>query len=228
MAKTTANRGISADRIKNASAFDRTRENNAEFKTASKAATLLRTIFKEVTSIAKDRITYARLLEVILTIVKTDPINERGERTVNAGDFKELKDFQFNERAGITSSLFVRCPMSFNRVSGEVVVNIPVFVPRNMVERARGMTHYRIVAAAAAVNFDTEAYDYAMQGTNELPYNSDPTQAATLTMALPAASTNIVIAMLGIEYYQQVNARSYPLKSGLRNAATILLVDKPV
>jgi hypothetical protein len=228
MAKTTSTRGVSADRIKNASAFERTRENNAEFKRAGKAAKLLRMIFREVTIIAKDKITHARLLEVLISIIKGDPINERGARTVNNGDLKELMNFHFNERAGITNSLFVRCPINFNRVSGEVVVNVPVFVSRNMVEKVTGMTHFKIVAAAAAINFDTEEYGYAMQGTPELPYNSDPTQAATLTMALPPNSTSIVVAVLGIEYYQQVNTRSYPLKSGEQNASTIMLVDKLV
>ncbi|WP_207625677.1 hypothetical protein, partial [Niastella populi] len=108
----------------------------------------------------------------------------------------------------------------------EVTVTIPAFVPRNMVQEARGTTHFRIVAAAAAINFDTEKYEYAMQGTADLPYNSDPTQANTLTLALPANSTDTVVAVLGIEYYQRVNSRSYALKSGDHNASSIVLVDK--
>jgi hypothetical protein len=120
----------------------------------------------------------------------------------------------------------VRCPVTFNRVSGEVVINIPAFVPRNMVQQAKGTTHFRIVAAAAVINFDTEQYEYSMQGTPELPYNSDPTQPTTLTMALPANSTGTVLAVLGIEYYQRVNSRSYALKTGEHNATSIVLVDK--
>jgi hypothetical protein len=95
-----------------------------------------------------------------------------------------------------------------------------------MVQQARGTTHFRIVAAAAAINFDTEQYEYAMQGTPDLPFNTDPTLATTLTMALPANSTNTVLVALGIEYYQKVNSRSYALKSGEHNATTIVLVEK--
>jgi hypothetical protein len=144
---------------------------------------------------------------------------------VNNGDLLQLQNFHFNVRAGISDSLFVRCPVNFNRVSGEVTVTIPAFIPRNMVQQARGTTHFRIVAAAVAVNFDTEQYEYAMQGTPDLPYNTDPTQATTLTMALPANSTNTVLAVLGIEYYQRVNTRSYALKTGEHNASSIVLVD---
>jgi hypothetical protein len=226
MAKTTSTSGVSADRIKTDPAFERTRENMEEFARAGKAAKLLRSIFRDVTINAKDIITQARLTKVTSRIVLGDPISERGKRTVNNGDLQQLQNFHFNERAGIKDVLFVRCPISFNRVSGEVTVTIPSFVPRNSVEQANGTTHFRIVAAAAAINFDTEQHEYAMQATPELPFNIDPTQAATLTLALPANSKDIVVAALGIEYYQRVNSRSYALKSGEHNATSIVLVDK--
>jgi hypothetical protein len=226
MAKTTSAGGASATRIKNDPAFERTRENMEEFARAGKAAKLLRSIFRNVTINAKDKITHARLVKVASRIILTDPVNERGKRTVNNGDVLQLLDFNFNERSGIKDVLFVRCPVNFNRMLGEVTVNIPSFVPRNSVLHARGVTHVRIVAAAAAINFDTGQHEYAMQETAELPYNTDPTQAATLTLALPANSTDTIVAVLGIEYYQRVNTRSYALKTGEHNATSIVLVDK--
>jgi len=200
----------------------------AEFGRAGKAAKLLRTIFRDVTINAKDRETQARLAKVMSRIISTDPVNERGARTVGNGDLQQFQNFRFNARAGIADSLFVRCPMSFNRATGEVIINIPSFIPRNMVQQAKGTTHFRIVAAAASINFETEQYEYAMQGTAELPYTTDPTQAITLTLALPANSKDTVLAVLGIEYYQRVNSRSYALKSGEHNATSIVLVDKAV
>jgi hypothetical protein len=145
---------------------------------------------------------------------------------VGNGDQTLLQGFHFNVRAGISDSLYVRCPAGYNRETGEVTVNLPAFVPRNMVQQAAGTTHFKIVTAAAAINFDTEQYQYVMQATPELPYNSDPTQAATLTMALPANSTDLVLVVLGIEYYQRVNSRSYALKSGEHNATSVIMVDK--
>lgn len=188
----------------------------------------MRSIFRDVTINAKDKITQARLLKVFSRIIATDPVNERGERTVNNGDLLQLQGFHFNVRAGISDSFFVRCPVSFNRTSGQATVTIPAFVPRIMVQNAPGTTHFRIVAAAGAVNFDTERFEYAMQGTTELPYTSDPTTPATLTLALPPNSTDTVVVALGIEYYQRVNSRSYALKTGEHNATSVVLVDKPV
>jgi hypothetical protein len=228
MATTASSNGISADRIKNDPLFERTRENMAEFARAGKASKLLRTIFRDVTINAKDKITQARMVKVFSRIIATDPVNERGERTVNNGDLLQLQGFHFNVRAGISDSLFVRCPVSFNRTSGQATVTIPAFVPRIMVQNAPGTTHIRIVAAAAAINFDTERYEYAMQSTAELPYTSDPTTPATLSLALPANSLDNIVVALGIEYYQKVNSRSYALKTGEHNATSVILVEKAV
>jgi hypothetical protein len=223
--ETASSQGVTADRIKNDPAFERTRENMAEFTRAGKAAKLTRTIFREVTINAKDRITQARLVQVFFRIVATDPVSARGERTVNRGDLLQLQGFNFNVRAGVQDSFYVRCPVSVNRAAGQVAVSIPAFVPRNMVQHVPGITHFRIVAAAATINFDTQAYEYAMQDTNELPWDHDLTAPATLTMALPANSQDTIVVALGIEFYQRVNSRSYALKTGEHNATSIVAVD---
>ncbi|NII29276.1 hypothetical protein HB364_29625 [Pseudoflavitalea sp. X16] len=225
MATTASSNGITADRVKNDPAFERTRENAAEFARAGKAAKLMRTIFREVTIIAKDRITQARLVQVFSRIIATDPVNGRGERTANQGDLLQLQGFNFNERAGVRDSFFVRCPVSVNRAAGQAAVSIPAFIPRNMVQQVSGITHFRIVAAAATINFDTEAYEFAMQSTPELSWNYDPIAPTLLTMALPANSQDTIVVALGIEYYQRVNSRSYALKTGEHNATSIVAVD---
>jgi hypothetical protein len=127
MAKSTTTGGISADRIKNDAAFERTRENMAEFGRAGKAAKLVRSIFRDVTIHAKDRVSQARLAKVFSRIITTDSVSERGARTVTNGEVQQLHNFNFNAKAGISDSLFVRCPVNFNRATGEVTVTIPVF-----------------------------------------------------------------------------------------------------
>ena len=56
MAKAKSTSGASADRIKNDPAFERTRENNAEFARAGKAAKLLRTIFQIGRASCRERV----------------------------------------------------------------------------------------------------------------------------------------------------------------------------
>jgi hypothetical protein len=225
MGKTPTN-GLTAERIKNDPAFERTRENNEEFARAGKAAKLLREIFREVTVNAKDIITQGRLTKATSRVVLGDTINERGKRTMTDGDLRRLKNFHFNSRAGIRDVLFARCAVNFNRVTGEVTVTIPSFVPADSMDPAKGATHFRITAVATAVDFDTEEYQSDTQRTAKLPLDMDATQVTTLTLALPANSTNIVVAALCIEFYQMVNGDHYELKAAGHNASTIVLVDK--
>lgn len=224
---TESSKGVSADRIKNDPLFERTRENMAEFARAGKAAKLMRTIFREVMIYAKDKITQARLVKVFSRVLSADPVSARGERTVGNGDLLQLQHFNFNVRAGLTDTLYARCPVSINRVTGQATVSIPAFVPRIMVQGPRGTTHFKVVAAAAAINFDTEAYEYVMQGTPELAWDHAPTVPSTLSLALPANSPDTIVVALGIEFYQRVNSRSYALKTGECNATSVVKVDVP-
>lgn len=223
---TKPSKGVSGDRVKNDAAFERTRENNAEFARAGKAAKLVRTVFREVMVNAKDTITQARLLKVFARIVKTDSVNGRGERTVANGDLRQLKGFNFNVQAPFSDSLYAKCPITIDRATGAVDVNIPAYVPRIMVQAPEGTTHYKIVAAAAVINFDTEEYEYAMQSSLELPWGHTATAPAVFNLVVPPASMDTIVVVMGIEYYQLVNGRSYALKTGELNSTSIMKVDK--
>ncbi|MDF2188418.1 hypothetical protein [Paraflavitalea sp. CAU 1676] len=221
-------KGVASDRILTDPAFERTRENMSEFGRSGKAASLLREIFRDMTVYAKDQVLQSRLLKFFSQIISTDGINKRGERTIANGDPSLLKGFNFNQRTGIRDSLYAKCPVSINRTTGVAQVTIPSFVPNIMVKAPRGTTHYRIVAGATAVNFDTELYSYMRTDTGELPWGQLPTTASNLLLNFPANSPDTVIVALSIEFGQQVNGHSYPLKTTSANATTIVAVDKLV
>lgn len=226
MATTASSTGVNGDRIKNDPLFERTRENAAEFSRAGKAAKLMRVIFREVMVNAKDRITQARLLKVFSRVLNGDSVNGRGLRTVQLGELQQLDGFNFNARVGLSDVFFKKCGVTFNRTTGQVLINVPEYVPRIMVLGPKGTTHYRIVAGAATVNFGTEKYEFATQGTTELEWDHDSQAASTLTLALPANSPDHVVVAIGMEFYQKVNSRSYALKAGEFNATSVVLVDQ--
>jgi hypothetical protein len=224
----TASKGkITADRIKNDPSFERTRENMAEFTRAGKAGKLMRTVFRELLINSTDNALQGRLVKVFSRVIATDPVSDRGERTVSKGDLLQVKGFNFNQRAPLSDTLYVRCTVSINRTTGQVLVNIPAFVPRIMLQAVRGTTHFRIIAAAAALDFDQENYEYAQQATDDLPWDNATATATTLTLSLPANSTHPISVVLSVEFYQRVNARLYALKTGEFNPATVVKVDIP-
>jgi hypothetical protein len=220
-------KGPSADKIMNDPAFERTRENMSEFGRAGKAASVVRDMFRDLTAYAKDAEIQSRLLTVLKRALSADTVNKRGERTVTNGDQMQLKGFNFNARASLKSSLFVKCPVTIDRPTGQAIIMIPSFVPRTMVKGAAGTTHFRIVAGAGTVNFETEDTLYERASTAELPWDNLPTAPSTIILNLPPNSPDTILVALGIEYNQQMNGGSYPLKTVQRNATAIVAVNKP-
>ncbi|AXY74148.1 hypothetical protein D3H65_09255 [Paraflavitalea soli] len=220
-------KGPSADKIMNDPAYERTRENMSEFGRAGKAASLVRDLFRDLTSFAKDAEIQSRLLTVLKRTLSADTVSKRGERTVTLGDQRQLKGFNFNARASLKSSLFVKCPVAIDRVTGQVTITIPSFVPKTMVSVATGTTHFRIVAGAGTVNFETEETTYDRGSTDEIAWDNLRIAASTIVLNLPPNSPDTILVALGIEYNQQLNGDSYPLKSVQRNATAIVAVNKP-
>jgi hypothetical protein len=220
-------KGVSSDKVLNDPAFERTRENMSEFGRAGKAASLVRDLFRDLTAYAKDTELQSRLLTVLKRALNADAVSKRGERTVTNGDQMQLKGFNFNERTSLKSSLFVKCPVTIDRVTGQVTITIPPFVPKTMVKGAAGTTHFRIVAGAGTVNFETEDTNYDRGSTGDLTWDNLPTAPSTIVLDLPPNSPDTILVALGIEYSQQLNGDSYPLKSVQRNATAIVAVNKP-
>ena len=224
---TEGPKGPSAEQIYNDPNFERTRENMAEFGRAGKSASLMREIFRDLTVYAKDSELQSRLFTVLRRIVSSDSVNKRGERTVGSGDHAQLQGFNFNARASLRSSLYVRCAVTIDRAAGTATIAIPSFVPKVLVKGAKGTTHYRIVAGVTAVNFETEAFHYERGATNELPWDHTPTVASNLVLNFPANSPDTILVAVGVEYMQQLNGSSYPLKSSDVNATAIVAVSQP-
>src|SRR5688500_18451579 len=80
-------------------AYQRTRENNEEFGTASKASKLIREACKGLSiSMVNDKLR-ARLMKTLLEIIRQDSVNPRGKRQVQEEHAVLLEGFEFNENA---------------------------------------------------------------------------------------------------------------------------------
>ena len=217
--------GVSASRIESDPAFQRTRENMAEFGRAGRAAKLFRNVFRSTIAGGTDSRVVSRLMREMMRILKQDMTHPRGERTVSGGDLNLIQGFEFNSNGKLASSLLLPLTSSIDRITGVMTINLPVFVPQNVVIAPEGTTHFRLSAAGAAVDFDLNLFDLELQATNYLGWDATPTVAGTLNLSLPAASTLPLFLVLGVEYYQEVNAQNYPLKNGAFNALAVLKVD---
>ena len=217
--------GIPADRIANDPAFQRTRENGAEFGRAGKAGKLLRTAFRALLVNSKDRRMVGRLTSEMVKVLQLDVTNPRGQRNVIDGEAEYLTGFEFNINGKLSTTLFAPFTTTIDRVSGQVIAELEPFIPANMIVAPPGATHYKIVSSGGDIDFENEVYRVDAVATPVRPWDNVATPVFTLENGIPPNSTHPIFLVLGIEFYQQVNAQMYPLKNGSFNALSLVKVD---
>ena len=217
--------GVSADKIANDPAFQRTRENGEEFGRAGKAGKLLRNSIRAMLQNASDSRMVGRLTQKMVEVIQEDLTNPRGQRNVIDGEAELLEGFEFNISGKLGTTLYAPYTSTIDRVAGTLAVNIPAFVPLNMIAAPGGSTHFKIVSAGTEVDFENETFVVATSETAVLPWDTTATAVITLSNAVTANSVHPLFLALGIEFYQEVNGQMYPLKNGAYNALALVKVD---
>ncbi|MBN8836324.1 MAG: hypothetical protein J0I09_03640 [Sphingobacteriia bacterium] len=219
--------GIDGNRIANDAAFQRTRENGAEFGAAGIAGKVLRTAFRSLTINAADRLMVSRLTREFVKVIQEDQTNTRGQRNVIDGEAALLQGFEFNEQGKLSTTMYAPYDVVIDRVAGTLVATIQPYVSDVMINAPSGATHYKIVAAGAEIDFENKTYVIDKKESAQLPWDSAATALLTLSCAVTAASTHPLFFALGIEFYQEVNGLKYPLKNGAFNSLCLVKVDTP-
>ena len=217
--------GVSADKIANDPAFQRTRENGEEFGRAGKAGKLLRNSIRAMLQNASDSRMVGRLTQKMVEVIQEDITNPRGQRNVIDGEAELLEGFEFNISGKLGTTLYAPFTGTIDRVAGTLTANIPAFVPIHMLAAPGGSTHFKIVSAGAEVDFENETFVIDTQATAVLPWDSAATAVINLINAVTANSTHPLFLALGIEFYQEVNGQMYPLKNGAFNPLSLVKVS---
>jgi len=217
--------GIEKNRILTDPAFQRTRENNAEFGRAGKAGKMLRTALRGLLINSSDRHMVGRLTQQMVKVIQADAVNERGLRNVIDGEAELLTGFEFNANGKLGTTLYAPFTAAIDRVTGAITVDIPPFIPLNMLSAPAGATHYKIISGGAEIDFEAETYVVDNSETAILPWDSAATVAVAHTNQVTAASTKPLFVAVGIEFYQNVNAQMYPLKNGAFNPLALVQVS---
>ncbi len=217
--------GVDASRIKNDPAFQRTRENGAEFGRAGTAGKVLRTALRVLLLNSADSKMVSRLTQTMVKVIQADTISERGLRNVIDGEAELITGFEFNIRGKLGTSLFTSYVGTIDRATGEITVSIDPFVPSNMIAAPGGTTHFKIISAGAEIDFENETFVEQHTETAILPWDTTVTALINQVNTVTPNSTKPLFLALGIEYYQDVNGSMYPLKNGSYNPLSIVKVD---
>jgi hypothetical protein len=217
--------GIDGNRIANDPAFQRTRENGSEFGRAGKAGKTLRLALRTLLLNSSDSRMVSRLTQVMVKVIQADMTNERGLRNVIDGEAELLSGFDFNISGKLGTTLFAPFVGSIDRVTGAITIDIEPFVPINMIAAPGGTTHYKIISAGTAIDFEAETFVVSSSETAVLPWDSSTTVAINHTNTVTPNSTKPLFLALGVEFYQGVNGKMYPLKNGSYNPLALVQVS---
>ena len=105
------------------------------------------------------------------------------------------------------------------------MIDLLPFVPANMIAAANGTTHFKIISAGAEIDFEAETFVVATSETDILPWDSNPTDAINHVNPVTPGSTKPLFLALGLEFFQEVNGRMYPLKNGSYNPLALVQVS---
>jgi hypothetical protein len=201
----------------------RTRENAAEFGLAAKYGKLLRDALRVAVASASDRRLTSRLVKVMREVIDLDPTSDRGQRVFDPANSAPLLGFNFNGKAGIAQTMYF--PYELTGAGATVTLSIPVLNPGNDVVAPLGATHFELVFAVSALDMATLSYTNstvaAPLGVRAL--SSAPLANQTMVATFPAAPTaaELVVGVVGINFYQQINGNYYALNDNSTNPLAI-------
>ncbi len=216
--------GIDASRIANDPAFQRTRENGSEFGRAGKAGKILRVALRQVLINSSDGRMVSRLTQAMTKVIQADATNPRGLRNVIDGEAELLTGFEFNIGGKLGTTLFAPFVGTIDRVSGLIGLSLAPFVPITMIAAPSGTTHFKIISAGAAIDFEAETFEVTTSETAILPWDATLTAPIDQDNSVSANSTKPLFLALGVEFYQEVNGQMYPLKNGAYNPLSLVQV----
>jgi len=215
--------GVSKSRIMTDPRYARTRENIAEFTANAAVVKLLKdTIRPAIVRISDSRL-HQRMVKRLLIILRTDPVNVRGERSVAEGDWNLLAGLEINASVGLSSTLKPELVMI--NTATDWGISIQPFQPSDFVVIPEGATHFRVFVAAASIDMSSGNRSFQLEASANLPINTEA-PAINLSIAKALLTEPHKVLIVGVEFLQMVNGQPYALNNGANNAAVILAVDK--
>jgi hypothetical protein len=143
-----------------------------------------------------------------------DNTHEIGSRYAAAGDVSLFEGFEFGNKLRLDWALPVSFVQDLNIASGSMKVEVPSFIARKRNGFPKAATHFRIVSGGASINFEEGRYVNDIKTSALLPLRKKTPEPICLDHALKSAPGDVVVQVLGIQFYTLVNGEEVPVKGG--------------
>jgi hypothetical protein len=206
--------------------YARTWANARDFGRAARCARLLRLSLAAVIRQSSDYTTTRRLTGQMAKAVQADCQHPPGQRQPCGPQAALLQGFEFNADAPLSRVLKAPYATTIRKTTGQAELLIPDLNPSRQLKAPEGATHFRLLMAAAVVDFEAMSLQCAEVSTEVLSMRQSH-GGVSLGCSLPAGSALPAFMVLGIVFYQGINGCMEPL-SPTGNALQIVAVDTSI
>lgn len=220
--------GVSSQVFKRNAAFAPQRAAGEEFGSASSAAKLILTSIESLIANIRVRATHGWVLKNMYEVLRTDPVNPKGQRKVEAGDLNLLHGLELNKMCSLYSVFSGRLSSTVSRIEGQIILSVSSFIPAQALSQPKGACFFKIVSAAVEADFYSQS---SVQQTSEspfLPISNEPVGDMEFRHTVTPGSTLPLFLIAGIQFFDEVNGRFYPFKDKKYHPLTIVKVDKVI
>lgn len=225
--------GPSADQVKTAPEFERTRENMNEFGGCATAGKSVRIGLSQLMRQMSDPQLTGRLTAIMKKINLEDQTEARGYRAILIStQTLYLVGLNFNRNISFDSLFYAPFTLTNTPARDSASFTVPAFNPLNFINAPAGATHFRLINAISVIsdfafNANSKLYvpiNPALNEMSDVSYSdyldlaSTITTPTVITSTLPGAPTLTldvsVLNCIGIEFYQQVGSNFYLFNAG--------------
>ncbi|HPT15578.1 MAG TPA: hypothetical protein PK796_12365 [Bacteroidales bacterium] len=224
--------GPTGEQVATAPEFERTRENMNEFGGSAKAGRSVRSVFSSILGKMTDSQLTGRLTAIMKKINLEDQSEPRGYRAILISEQRKyLLGITFNKNANFDSSFKAGADLVKTIKRGVADYTVGAFNPMDDIQAPAGATHFRLIFGLGvlsdfAYNATSDTYEplkpefhelSAITYSNYLPLTAPVPETvlnADLDTEDPVPDDCTIIAVAGIEFFQQVNENYYAFASG--------------
>ena len=220
------NPGLFAARVKNSLPIARVRGRLSEFARAVAGARLIRKAVSPLRSNPPSAKEKRSLVNKLLEIIMYDQANSPGNRTISKGPVDLLEGFKFHSPKipGVAMNIKVRS--TTNRLTGELTIHVPAFIPAVSINPPPCATHFSFLSAGIELDFEQKEFIRDVKEIAAIAWDTTPTAEMDIVHQVTTATTNVLVLVFGIRFFQSAGDVMNPMPNGSGNRLTILATSK--
>lgn len=217
--------GVSRDRFKKDKAFKGSRRAAGELGQGSDTARLIRQAFRTVLGDIPQNITQAQLTGIGANLIREQ--KKAGVRRIrlNKLRWEKLRGFELNTGVTLTSALISHYKVDIRRRPATIDVTLYNIAVTTAVIKVPSITHIRVVAGAAAIDFEEEKISKANTETAYIPVRPETTEPIRLSMQLSPPDKGPLFVVLGMVIFKKDDSGIYDLHNLRFRPFSIIAVD---